>query len=92
MGGFALCSGELELDIEDDGSFSGEGDCSSFGSATEVVLEGSFDDDFNAEGTAFLYSFIGDAEKSLSGSIGDDGVVLEWRVDELGANGYFKTD
>ena len=28
-----------------------------------------FDDDFNAEGTAFLYSFLGDVEKSLSGSV-----------------------
>ena len=92
LGGFTLCSGSLDLTVEDDGSFSGDGICSSFGSETEVEIEGEFDDDFNAEGTVFLSSFLGDAEKSLSGSVGEDGVLLEWRVDELGATGYFKTE
>ena len=56
------------------------------------MIEGEFDDDFNADGSVFLYSFLGDVEKSLSGSVGEDGVLLEWRVDELGATGYFKTE
>ena len=57
---------------------------------TEVV--GEFDDDFNAEGTAFVYSCIGVYEKPLSGSVGEDGVLLEWPIDEFGATGYFRSD
>lgn len=98
LDGFGFyCEGAITLTVDDEGSFTGEGDCTpEFGgdfASIESRFTGSFDEDGEARGEVFLSSFAGEGSYGLEGEIDDGEIELEWTVEAFGGlEGAFTTD
>ena len=83
--GMSMGSGDLELTVTETGAFSGSSTLASF-MPISLAIEGSFDDELNAEGTATYGSGHGEA---TSGSIGLEGITREWATPEAATTGRY---
>ena len=78
-------SGESEATVTETGAFSGSSTLASF-MPISLAIEGSFDDDLDAEGSATYGSGHSDA---ITGSIGPEGITLEWATPEAATTGRY---
>ena len=82
--GMELGFGEMDLIVSGSRAFSGSTTLDSL-MPISLAIEGVFDDDLNAEGSATYGS--ASREEPLTGTIGLDGITLEWVTPEASTIG-----
>lgn len=89
--GGEFCTGEVELTV-DNGVLTGEGSCESWGSETQIVIEGDVDEE-EIEGDGSVYLDIGwgdpiDESGDLEGEADQDDISVAFEVEvDMGGGG-----